>query len=236
MPLTKRVSMTPLTPATMRADFKVFLDACVLANFGVADLLLRLTKRPRQFLPAWSEEILAEVFRTQTQRLGWPEELATSFGRELRTHFPEAMVAGYGHLAEGLDVNPKDRNHRGRAETRSRGCADPTRQIDAAVRESGPRRPQSGLSGRPFGLIRHPVDSPVLPIGYWLCIDEGHGSGYFSAHNPPCPFGVRARGRAVFRSASAFLGHPAVNWQLTNTPTSLETARRNPPPPPGGAV
>lgn len=94
----------------MRADFKVFLDACVLANFGVAYLLLRLTERPRQFLPAWSEEILAEVFRTQTHRLGWPEELATSFGRELRTHFPEAMVAGYGHLAEGLDVNPKDRH------------------------------------------------------------------------------------------------------------------------------
>lgn len=94
----------------MRADFKVFLDACVLANFGVADLLLRLTERPRQFLPAWSEEILAEVFRTQTHRLGWPEELASSFGRELRTHFPEAMVAGYGHLAEGLDVNPKDRH------------------------------------------------------------------------------------------------------------------------------
>lgn len=94
----------------MRADFKVFLDACVLANFGVADLLLRLTERPRQFLPAWSEEILAEVFRTQTQRLGWPEELATSFGRELRTHFPEAMVAGYGHLAERLDVNPKDQH------------------------------------------------------------------------------------------------------------------------------
>jgi hypothetical protein len=35
----------------MRADFKVVLDACVLANFGVCDLLLRLAERPRLYLP-----------------------------------------------------------------------------------------------------------------------------------------------------------------------------------------
>jgi hypothetical protein len=43
----------------MRADFKVVLDACVLANFGVCDLLLRLAERPRLYLPRWSEELLA---------------------------------------------------------------------------------------------------------------------------------------------------------------------------------
>jgi len=31
----------------MRADFKVMLDAYVLANFGVADLLFRLAEKPR---------------------------------------------------------------------------------------------------------------------------------------------------------------------------------------------
>ncbi len=31
----------------MRADYRVFLDACVLANHGVCDLLLRLSERPR---------------------------------------------------------------------------------------------------------------------------------------------------------------------------------------------
>ena len=45
----------------MRADFKVVLDACVLANFGVCDLLLRLAERPRLFLPCWSKEVLDEL-------------------------------------------------------------------------------------------------------------------------------------------------------------------------------
>jgi hypothetical protein len=34
----------------MKADYRVLLDACVLANFGVCDLLLRLSERPRQGL------------------------------------------------------------------------------------------------------------------------------------------------------------------------------------------
>lgn len=94
----------------MRADFRVCLDACVLANFGVTDLLLKLAERPRQHLPVWSEEILAEVYRTQTTRLGWPEPLATSFGRELQTYFPEALVTGHQHLIDGLTNHPKDRH------------------------------------------------------------------------------------------------------------------------------
>jgi len=31
----------------MRADYKVLLDACVLANFGIRDLYLRLAEEPR---------------------------------------------------------------------------------------------------------------------------------------------------------------------------------------------
>lgn len=34
----------------MKADYRVLLDACVLANFGVCDLLLRLSERPREGL------------------------------------------------------------------------------------------------------------------------------------------------------------------------------------------
>jgi predicted nucleic acid-binding protein len=94
----------------MKADFRVCLDACVLANFGVADLLLKLAERPRQYLPVWSEQILAELHRTQVDRLGWPEPLADSFGRELRTHFPEAAVSGYDHLIEAVSNHPKDRH------------------------------------------------------------------------------------------------------------------------------
>jgi len=35
----------------MKADYRVFLDACVLANFGVCDLLLRLSDLPRLIVP-----------------------------------------------------------------------------------------------------------------------------------------------------------------------------------------
>lgn len=94
----------------MKADFKVFLDACVLANYGVCDLLLRLAEKPRQYLPVWSEAVLEEVHRTHTEKLGWPEELAVSFGRELRTHFPEALASGYEHLLPAVTNDPKDRH------------------------------------------------------------------------------------------------------------------------------
>lgn len=40
----------------MRADFKVVLDACVLANHGVCNLLLKLAEKPRLYRPCWSEE------------------------------------------------------------------------------------------------------------------------------------------------------------------------------------
>ncbi len=94
----------------MKADFRVCLDACVLANFGVADLLLRLAERPRQYLPIWSAEILNEVHRTQREQLDWPEHLADSFRDELRAHFPEARTSGFEHLIEHLKNDPKDRH------------------------------------------------------------------------------------------------------------------------------
>ena len=59
----------------MNANSGVVLDACVLANFGVCDLLLTLAETPRLYRPLWSREILEEVQRTQTGKLGWPEAL-----------------------------------------------------------------------------------------------------------------------------------------------------------------
>lgn len=55
----------------MRADFKVVLDACVLANYGVANLLLLLAEKPRLYLPVWSDEILAET-RPEVHVSRWP--------------------------------------------------------------------------------------------------------------------------------------------------------------------
>ncbi|MEX0325395.1 MAG: PIN domain-containing protein [Puniceicoccaceae bacterium] len=94
----------------MRADFKVLLDACVLANFGVCDLLLRLAESPRLFLPVWSDEILRETHRTQIDKLGWPKDLAESFEIEIRKAFPHAAVNDYGHLIEKLENEEKDRH------------------------------------------------------------------------------------------------------------------------------
>ena len=94
----------------MKADFRVFLDACVLANIGVCDLLLRLAERPRQYVPVWSEAVLDEVYRTHTERLGWPEALADSFRSELRVHFPEALSSDYEHLLPAVTNDPKDRH------------------------------------------------------------------------------------------------------------------------------
>lgn len=94
----------------MRADFRVVLDACVLANFRVCDVLLSLAESPRLFLPFWSEAILDETQRTQTNKLGWPEAIAESFRNEITSCFPEAMVAGFAHLLDQCSNDPKDRH------------------------------------------------------------------------------------------------------------------------------
>lgn len=94
----------------MRADFRVVLDACVLANYGVANLLLLLAEKPRLYLPCWSEEILAETKRTQLGRLSWPQQLSETFQSELRRVFPEALVNGYEHLIAECVNHEKDRH------------------------------------------------------------------------------------------------------------------------------
>jgi hypothetical protein len=92
------------------ADFRVVLDACVLANFAVADVFLRFAEEPRLFLPRWSEEILTETWRTHVKDLGWPERLAGAFDQVLREHFPEALVTGYDWLIDHCQNDPKDRH------------------------------------------------------------------------------------------------------------------------------
>jgi len=82
----------------MNADYKVLMDACVLANYGVCDLYLRLAEKPRLLLPKWTDQILDEVYRTHTQKLGWKKELADSFQEAVREAFPEAMITGYEDL------------------------------------------------------------------------------------------------------------------------------------------
>ncbi len=94
----------------MRADYPVVLDACVLAPANTCDLLLRLAETPRLYVPQWSEDILAEVRRTQVEKLKWPEELARYWQEQVRASFPEAVIGGYEKLTEVCENDPKDRH------------------------------------------------------------------------------------------------------------------------------
>lgn len=94
----------------MRADFKIVLDACVLAPASLCELLLRLAERPRLYSPRWGPGILDEVRRTQVGKLGFPEELADYWRSEVERSFPEAMVPN-AHLLEcACENDEKDRH------------------------------------------------------------------------------------------------------------------------------
>jgi len=94
----------------MRADFKVVLDACVLAPPSLCDLLLRLAETPRLYLPRWGSEILAEVHRTQVNRLGFPRARADSWQSAVAEHFPEALVDQYQPLVSSCGNEESDRH------------------------------------------------------------------------------------------------------------------------------
>ena len=74
------------------ANYRVVLDACVLANHGICDLFLRLAERPRLYSPIWSNEILDETTRTHVTKLNWLQDLADHWRNEVQKHFAEALI------------------------------------------------------------------------------------------------------------------------------------------------
>jgi predicted nucleic acid-binding protein len=94
----------------MQADYRVVLDSCVLANYGVCDLFLRLAENPRMYLPRWSSTILDEVQRTQTTQLNWPKDLADYFRQQINAAFPEACVTGHELLLPAMQNDAKDKH------------------------------------------------------------------------------------------------------------------------------
>lgn len=70
----------------MLADYRVCIDACVLANYTVSDLLLRLAERPRIYTPVWSDLILDEVRRTHVEKLSWGDEMADRWQTAIRRY------------------------------------------------------------------------------------------------------------------------------------------------------
>jgi len=94
----------------MRADCRVVLDACVLIPMPLADTLLRMAETPRLYLPKWSQSILDEVTRNLIARWDMPAEKARRREEEMRRHFPEAWVAGFEPLMDGMTTDPGDRH------------------------------------------------------------------------------------------------------------------------------
>ena len=94
----------------MLADYRVCLDANVLANYAVSDLLLRLAEKPRIYAPVFSGMILDEVRRTHVEKLNWDEEIADSWQTAIRDAFPEAIVEGFEPLIDSMTNNEKDRH------------------------------------------------------------------------------------------------------------------------------
>lgn len=97
----------------MTSDFRICIDACVLANQGVCDLLLRLAETPRLICPVFSERILEEVRQVHLHKLKkpWPPHLAEYWQEQVREHFPEAIVEGYEHLIPAISLKDEDDRH-----------------------------------------------------------------------------------------------------------------------------
>ena len=93
----------------MTADFPVLLDACVLANQRVTDLLLRLAETPRLFLPYWSDRILDETDRA-LGKFGWLDDLIVHRRQQLARHFPEARIEGFEPIKTCVGNDSKDRH------------------------------------------------------------------------------------------------------------------------------
>ena len=94
----------------MLADYRVCLDANVLANHAVSDLLFRLAEKPRIYTPVFSENILDEVKRTHVEKLNWGVEMADTWQAAIREAFPEAIVKGFESLIPCMANHEKDRH------------------------------------------------------------------------------------------------------------------------------
>ena len=89
---------------------KAVLDANVLAEAAVSDLLLRLAESAGAFAPIWTDQILDETLRTLINRLNWPAKVAESRVLAANLAFPEALVGNFEHHIASCTNDEKDRH------------------------------------------------------------------------------------------------------------------------------
>jgi len=75
-------------------DLHAVIDACVLANARVTEVLLSLVKYEEAFEPKWTVKILDEMQRAQVG-FGWVAEHAESYRGAMSARFRRAEVRGY---------------------------------------------------------------------------------------------------------------------------------------------
>lgn len=89
--------------------FRVLIDACVLINYPITDLLLRLAEADL-YQPVWSPDILDETERNLVAKLHLSREKARRRIEAMRTAFPFAETTGYRDLIPVMRNDPKDRH------------------------------------------------------------------------------------------------------------------------------
>jgi predicted nucleic acid-binding protein len=88
--------------------FPAFLDTCVLYPAYLCDCLLRLAEASA-YRPLWSTDVLAELRRNLIER-GIPTDRVDRRIAQMTRSFPDALVAGYETLIDGMSNHPKDRH------------------------------------------------------------------------------------------------------------------------------
>jgi len=89
----------------------VAVDACVLANQKVANVILTFAKfSSAPFSPRWSSQILEETYRTHTESLHWDPRIARGFQAAVLAQFPTSLVSGYEKWIPRCTNHEKDRH------------------------------------------------------------------------------------------------------------------------------
>ena len=90
-------------------NFNVVLDACILYDSHIRDLLLRLAEK-ELYQPIWSNSICEEVNRNLKNRIG--DEKSSKIIKIINEAFPEALIDNYCKAINILDdrINEKDRH------------------------------------------------------------------------------------------------------------------------------